>query len=274
MTAVEFDFSGVRVRIEGTDDLLAAEFAERWGRFSCAAEGRPALAVRVRTGDSRFRHGPVLQAKRMRSRFRPDSAMFSMPEGEIEAAAAGTAEAVVGDGPPRHRALALQNLILATLAWILPSRATLIVHAAGIVRGGRAFALVGTSGAGKSTWALAARDAGCDVLSEDLVWIDASGSPTALSVPFRPDVVAPMGPGRLPLAAVLFPIKGAPPRLDAVDPLVALGRLVANLPFVAERHGRDPGLDRAVDALLAGVAVRALTFPPDASFLDVLDELP
>jgi hypothetical protein len=134
---------------------------------------------------------------------------------------------------------------------------------------------VGPSGAGKTTWAEAARSRGALFLSDDLVFVAASeGGAEALSAPIRADHPEPCGPRRWPLAALLLPVHGRPPALAPVTGLRAAARVAANLPFVGERLGVDPRLGRVVDRLLAGVAVFELTFAPDAGFVDCLASLP
>jgi len=166
----------------------------------------------------------------------------------------------------------MANLVRAAVAWILPGRGGALVHAAALVLDGRAFLLVGSEGAGKSTWAALGERGGGRVLTDDLAMLDAAdGEMQALGAPFRSTHVADYGPGRWPLAAILFPRHGRPAATAPVASLIARAKIVANLPFVAEGAERDPRIGAVVERLCA-LPCAELTFDLDPSFVDVLRE--
>jgi hypothetical protein len=168
----------------------------------------------------------------------------------------------------------LLNLLRAALAWSLPSRGGALVHAAAVVLEGRAFALAGPEGSGKSTWSRIAEQGGARVVSDDLILLDPDGSRFALlGAPFRSTHVAPFRSGRWPLAALLFPRHGAEPALVPVPPLLARARIVANLPFVAEAIERDERVERVVHRLAGATRCMELTFAPDGRYLALLRAL-
>ncbi len=57
--------------------------------------------------------------------------------------------------------------------------------------------------------------------------------------------------------------------IDPAAPRILHARVVANLPWVAD--AMCPALTRFVDALIAGVPFRTLTFAEDASFVPVIE---
>ena len=151
-----------------------------------------------------------------------------------------------------------------------------MLHAAGIVLEGRAFVLIGAEGSGKTTWTLRAREAGADVLSDDIVVVtrSASGAFEALSTPFRSAQYGTLLAGRWPIAALLLPEHGAPARLRPVPGLALRARLFANLPFVVEALATDTRVADVMDALATSVPARTLTFSPDPSFVPWLRAFP
>ncbi len=266
-----FDLSGFAIRVRGLPAPLDARLAEEWAAFR-AAEGGPALLdVEVGRADLPAPAAPFAP-KAMRSRLDPRGARFEMPEGDVAVDSAGGAVLRLSDAAaPERRWFALLNLLRAALAWRLPSRGGLLLHAAAVVLDGRAFVLAGSEGSGKSTFAGLAESRGARVLSDDLVLLDASGDAVAaLGAPFRSTHRAPQTPGRWPVAALLLAAHGPSPRLDPASPMIVRARLVANLPFVAEAIGTDPRIHEAVERLAGGVPPRVLTFAPEPSFVDLL----
>jgi hypothetical protein len=89
---------------------------------------------------------------------------------------------------PAHELWRLSHPIL-TLPLIeqLKRRGLYSLHAAGIARGGRALIIAGTSGAGKTTLALALARAGLDFLGDDLLFLQ-DASPTVVAFPDEVDV--------------------------------------------------------------------------------------
>ncbi|NIM00537.1 MAG: hypothetical protein GTN89_06620, partial [Acidobacteria bacterium] len=147
---------------------------------------------------------------------------------------------------------------------------------AGIVlEDGRAFVLVGPSGSGKTTWARLAKEAGALLVSDDMVFVDGAATGVeVLSAPIRGDRANPKGPGRWPLAGILFPVQGETAELKDVGQLIAATRLLANLPYLSDCPQDDGRIDGLVQHLLAAAPTYELTFAErDAGFLDRLRSL-
>lgn len=271
--ALEFDLSGVRVRISALKPPLSERLAEDWREWRAAGPGEPFLDVAIRDAVLPPPQGPFAP-KAMIARLSRDAATYRLPEGDAEARVDGTASVRLSESTDADRRwYAFLNLLRACIAWRMPSRGGALLHAAGAVIGDRAFLLVGPEGSGKSTWARWAEYAGAPVLSDDLVLIDGAGEGfDALGAPFRSTHGRTAGPGRWPVAAVLLPRAGECVRLDPVSDLVLRARLAANLPFIAEGLEVDPRVGRTVDRL-AALPAHVLTFAPDSSFVGVLAAL-
>jgi hypothetical protein len=266
-----FDLSGIRVRVRGLLPPLDARLAREWSGFSVDETGAPFLDVEVADAALPAPLGPFAP-KAMRSRLDPASARFEMPEGDVLVDLSGAAALRLSTAlPPERRWFAFLNLLRAALAWRLPSRQAMLLHAAAVVLEGRAFVLAGSEGSGKSTFAALAESRGARVLSDDLVLLDGANDPLeALGAPFRSTHRGLEVPGRWPVGALLFPVRGAAARLDAVPGILVRARVAANLPFVAEGIGTDPRIHAALERLSSAVPARALTFAREPSFVDLL----
>lgn len=267
---LDFDLSGIRLRVRGLPGEYERLLREEWAGFEAAAPGTPFLDVAVRAGsepEPRSQWDP----KAIRSLVRSGSARYELEEGAIEVGADGKAALSLRSGAGSRTFFAFLNLIRAGLAWRMPSRGGAMLHAAGIVVKGRAFLLVGPEGSGKTTWAGAGAAGGADVLGDDVVLVDRAPERfEALAAPLRPRSGSLRLPGRWPLAAILLPRHGASPRLDPAAARDVYGRILANLPFLAEGFGADGRIPAAIEDLRASVPARTLTFSPDPSFLAIL----
>ncbi len=266
-----FDLSGIAVRVRGLPAPLDARLAHEWSAFLAGDAGRPFLDVEVACAELPVPQGPFAP-KAMRSRLDRDRARFEMPEGDVSVDAGGRAVLRLSTAVAAERGwFAFLNLLRAALAWRLPSRGGMLLHAAAVTLDGRAFLLAGSEGSGKSTFAALAESRGARVLSDDLVLLDGALAPVeALGAPFRSTHPGAQAPGRWPVAALLFPVHGASARLDAVPPLLVRARVTANLPFVAEGIEADPRIHEAIERLAGGVPAHDLTFGRDPSFVDLL----
>jgi len=267
-----YDLSGIGVTVQGLPSDLAGLLDAAWARFAAdPAPAAPLLRARVEAAPPGPAGGPF-GAKRMTASFTGATARYAMPEGTAEVAQAGEARIGLAAAPRPHQLFAFLNLVHAALAWVLPTRPALLLHAAAVELEGRAFVLVGAEGAGKTTWAGLARQAGGRVIHDDLVAIDlAGGGPHVLGWPVRNLSPDPALPGRWPLAALLLPRHAAAHALEPAPPaLLVRARLGANVPFVTEALGSSPPLHAALDALVAAAPARTLAFARDPGFADLL----
>lgn len=106
-------------------------------------------------------------------------------------ARSGPTTATIGGGPGRElAALGIRRLFLCAVGHLLGFQDRLLVHGGAVVVDGRTVLVLGESGRGKSTVALAALEQGWPVLSDDLVilrraedGIDVAGVPRPPTVP-------------------------------------------------------------------------------------------
>jgi hypothetical protein len=83
---------------------------------------------------------------------------------------------------------ATRPLLTLTLAELLKRQGLYLLHAAGVARGGRAILLPGTTGAGKSTLAVALGRVGFGLLGDDTVFLERNGGLNALGFPDEIDL--------------------------------------------------------------------------------------
>jgi hypothetical protein len=267
---LDFDFSGVRLSLRGLPPALAERLGEEWRPYGVHGPGEAFLRLEIgyEEGDP---ERAVWAPKAMQATLGEESADFSMAEGRatIDASGASRVRMIRGLGPREYYTLV--NLLRACLAWLLPSRGGVMLHAAGLVVEGRAFLLVGPEGSGKSTWVRLGQRAGARVLSDDVVLVDGAGpEPEALGSPLRSTYDGEQLRGRWPLAALLFPRHGRPALDREVSGLLARARLTANLPFIAEGVARDERIGSMLERLARSVPCADLTFGLDPGFLELL----
>ena len=270
MISVAVDFWGFGRRIGGLTDDLARRLEADWAPFLAAGVESPLIQVDVSLGTAVAAAGPF-RPKRMRAILEAGGARFKMPEGEADVSDDGKARVHLLRGPDATVYFAMMNLLRACVAWRLPSKGAAMLHAAGLVIDDRSFLLVGPEESGKSTWARLGEQRGARVLSDDLVLVEcrADGA-EALGGPFRSTHRTDYGPGRWPIAAILFPRWGRRAAWTACDALRARAGIAANLPFIATAIERDERVAAVVERLATEVPCKELTFAPDPSFMDLL----
>jgi hypothetical protein len=272
LSALEFDLSGLGLRVGGLRSRLAEDLAAVWRGFALPIHGAPTFTVEVHQEPPSEEAAPFTP-KAMRSSHDEGRCIFTLAQGAAAVAPSGGIEVSIAATTPSIQHAALVNLLTAAIAWRLPQHEGLLMHAAGIVIDGRAFLLVGGEGAGKTTWASLARDAGADVLGDDVVLVHRGPRVfEALASPFRAELSTLRAPGRWPLAAVLGASHATTASLQGVSPLVARARLTANIPFAIDGFGSRQAVWRIIDRLADEVPHRALAFAKAPSFLTVLRE--
>lgn len=145
-----------------------------------------------------------------------------------------------------------------------------LLHAASVIREGRAHVFAGASGAGKTTLArLAPADA--TLLTDEVSYVRREGEGyVAYGTPFAGELARPGANARARLAGIYLLGHAAENRLVPLAGAAAARAILANLLFFAE----DPALvrqvfDAAVEA--AGrVPVRSLAFVPDERVWELL----
>jgi hypothetical protein len=183
------------------------------------------------------------------------------PDGEL-------AVCETGFEPP---ARSIENFLRVALAWKAAARGALLLHAAGVVRDGRAFVFFGPSGSGKTTVTRFARPG--IVLNDDIILLTrAEGGLFASGVPFKgSDDVGVEHPGRFPLAGLFRLSQATEDRAERIPLVRAVGELAGSVPFVTDTPG---GLERTL-GLLEGFArevpVFVLRFRKSGDFWDAVE---
>jgi hypothetical protein len=267
---VDLDFSGVRLHLEGVTPAVERGVRESWAAFVSSTSDAPLLTCHFGRLAAFAGRGPF-RPKEMKSNLEVTRAAFTMPEGRAVVDASGEASIDLAGSLGRREYWTAVNLLRACLAWWLPQRGAMLLHAAGLAVGGRGYLLVGPEGSGKSSWARLGEQGGARVVSDDLVLVEATRRGVELlGAPFRSTHEANYGPGRWPLAAILFPRHGERAAWSPAASLIARARILANLPFVAEATARDGRVDRLVERLATDVPCLDLTFALDLAFLELL----
>ncbi len=161
------------------------------------------------------------------------------------------------------------------LRWIIADLALdyggFVLHAAGVVRDGRAFLFFGPSGAGKST--VVAFSPGCAVLSDDLVLVTReSGRWLASTTPFAgsfPQRIKERG--TYPLRGLYRLSQAMEDGVESLPPAVAMVQVLACCPFVADPAARADRLAPLVQACCRSVPPKTLYFRKAASFWGAVD---
>lgn len=272
--ALEFDLSGVTLRLTDVPSGTAARLATEWGVYATVGVSAPFLRIQI-LSDRIEPPGSVFEPKKMVSRFSGEEALFGLPEGRARVDRDGRGTIELARELGSREFFTLMNLVRASLAWCLPSRGAALLHAAGLVLDERGFVLAGSEGSGKSTWARLGEESGAIVISDDLVLVDATPDGHALlGAPFRSTHKTVFRKGRWPLASILFPEHGPSPRLSSVPPIVAKARIAANLTFVADAVEADDRIPGLIEDLATRTPCAELTFAPDPGFVETLRAWP
>lgn len=147
---------------------------------------------------------------------------------------------------------------------VLAARGGFLLHAASVIRNGKAFLFAGPSGAGKTTIASLA-PAGVTLLTDEVSYVRPHWTGyAAFGTPFAGELAKSGENVSAPIAAVYLLAQGPANRIEPVRSSDALRAVLANILFFAE----DPELVRAVFQsacrLVGRVPVYRLTFVPDS----------
>jgi hypothetical protein len=146
----------------------------------------------------------------------------------------------------------------------------LVVHAASLIRHGRAFLFCGRSGSGKTTIARLSRDA--TLLSDELSIVRITERRACCyGTPFWGELARAGEDRAAPLHAIYFLRQASGHAVEAIGPRHALERLLPNVLFFArEAHLTARVLDIAA-GLVEAVPCFDLSFRLDAGFWEVID---
>lgn len=255
--------AGIRLALACSDPVVAGELAAYYQPFS--AFGPPHLTAQIEVRPAAVGEPPADLGRC--GRFEGGALVFSGPacEGRIDLAQ-NQAELALASA---HPAVAIEYFVRSAYALLLFAAGGLLFHAAGIVRGSRAYLFFGHSGSGKTTVARLSRDG--LVLNDDLVaLLPSAGGWVAHATPFwNPTQVRPTL-SQAPVAGLYRLVQAQKVRSETAGTAQALAEVLASVPVVAADPGRGPELLHRALELLGQVPVYYLHFLPDDTFWQVV----
>lgn len=267
----------IRVELTGLDEALAAALAARYGPYADGGDPREDAALCVRFAREAVDY--FIEPPRS-PEFNPiwlacDGTRLRYVGHQLAGwfdTKARRGELLLTRGTFEPELRALENFIRCAVAWCAAERGGALVHAASVVRNGKAYLFYGESGAGKST--LSAVNTRGNVVSDDLSLVlprpggglDLVGSPFRGTYEEGEPVL-----GRFPLAAGFRIVKDVKAEVRAAPRAIAFGQLVGNLTFVAEAFRERPDLFASIEAAFSGVPLFHLHFKKDDSYWDAID---
>jgi hypothetical protein len=169
---------------------------------------------------------------------------------------------------PRASKADLAGFVRTCFAFQAFQRGGIAFHAAGVIHGGRGYALFGPSGAGKST--VAEFSVGDVILNDDLILIKRGNSGWQMwATPFSTSWLPQ--PRQGPLHALLRLKQAEEDRLEPMGPGVVLAELIASSQGVNAYAAWLPALFDRWQLILGEAPVQALHFRRGPAFWRVID---
>ena len=164
---------------------------------------------------------------------------------------------------------ALDSLLRVFLSWELLNRSGFLLHAATVVRGGRAFVFTGRSGAGKSTVASLAPEG--SVLTDEISLLRREeGVWRAYGTPFWGEFRAAGANASAPVAGLFRLLQSPENRVEAVRPMTLLRALLPNVLFFSPDVEANKRLLAIVSQAAAEIPGFHLSFRKSTAFWEVL----
>jgi len=269
--SVSLDLAGIGVRFESLGGemaaLLRARFAGFLGtradevRVRAASAPVPCFLRRVRAGES-YRLETERQGEALLVWSYGFAARYLHARRECDLRLAPE------DGPAR--ALSLENVVRLLVSWRALEEGELLLHAAGVERGGRAFVFFGPSGAGKTTACRLSEGRGRVLNDDTLLLRRGAAGWEAAPLPLTGAYRLQAAPGFLPVAALCRLVQAPEPAVERLSAALAVGEVVSCVPFFEDRP-MDRALLDVVGRLVREVPVGRLRFRRDPSFWEVLE---
>lgn len=264
MNELYLSIAGIPVRVFSEEEALLDRLAARYTGFTDAGPppGSAAYTVEVRVDGESEPQEHVSPA----AGFDGDRIRFDLPgfRGFVDPDAGARLE-IASPAPVRGVDYFLR-VVLGARAYVSGG---LMLHAAGIVREGRAYLFFGRSGSGKTT---AARNApGALVLNDDLVVLQPeAGRWIAHGTPFtNPSQTVPSA-AKAPAAALLRLVQSPRVFIEPLTGARAMAELLACVPVL--NASPAPPLDRCRSILL-DIPAFDLHLRPDPTYWELLDRL-
>jgi hypothetical protein len=164
---------------------------------------------------------------------------------------------------------ALDSLLRVFLSWKLLEHQGFLLHAATVIRDGKAYVFAGRSGAGKSTVATLSPQG--SVLTDEISLLRReNGIWQAYGTPFWGDFKAAGSNSSAPVAGIFRLLQGAENRVESLRPMTMLRTLLPNVLFFSA----DAEANRRLLEILSWAATEIegynLSFRKNATFWEVL----
>lgn len=165
---------------------------------------------------------------------------------------------------------AIDSVLRIVHTLMLAPQGGFLLHASSAVRNGRAFLFSGVSEAGKTTMArLAPSDV--TLLTDEASYVrKVNGKYFAYGTPFAGELAEPGKNVSAPIAALYLLNKAPENRIDAMEPAVAVRRLLRNILFFARQTEMVRHVFESAVAFVATVPVFQLSFFPDERVWDLI----
>ena len=176
-----------------------------------------------------------------------------------------TWDAATGRGKVRQTAnpYSIDTVLRVLHSLLLAGEGGFLLHAASVIRSGKAFVFAGLSGAGKTTISrLAPPDV--TLLSDEISYLrPRGGSFRAYGTPFAGELSKAGENCSAPVAAVYLLDKGSENRVTPLSPSAAVRALMRSILFFAQSAELVGSVFQSACNFVAEVPVKRLTFAPD-----------
>ena len=259
------EIAGLVLRVGFENDSMLARVEERYEGF--LGDGSPTMQLSIEIDADAPRFHPVWV----------DNPPVEA-EGDLGAAAlrgeglralidwdAGHAEARIPDSLAH-----LDLLVRVVLGGLLLREGDTLLHAAAVRHDRFGLVFCGPSGAGKSTLARVSREAGEEILSDEMVAIRRSGQGVRVhGTPFWNGT-----PTSAPAGGLFLLEHAAQPRVQQADTARAMAEILQAGGAPLALDAVQQAFFAAVGSLLERIPVYRLAFAPDPGFWPVIDALP
>jgi hypothetical protein len=265
---ITLDIADICVALRTADVDVADRLRDDYGPFVVSAgEPRARVQVHVDEGGDFIRRTPEMLEHVVD---------VTYSEGELGFKSFGVAASVDMDSGRGQLVMApdrfgdVENFLRMLYAWLCLENRALLLHAATVVRAGKAYGFFGNSGSGKTT--VANLSSGHLVLSDDLTIIkETAHTYWVHGSPFRgASFEGPMRRTRFPLAGLFSLRKDVDHSVRHMDRSHGVARLASCLPFIIGHRSTYERAMAICAALVEAVPVQTLHFCLNPGFWKVI----
>ena len=257
--------AGLRTALVTADPNVAGVLRERFKGFVSSGPSHWRVDISPPTGHRPFSPDVFVRRDAGQSRFSVGRGDFT---GSIDVGEK-TADVTLTSPKDVSQEVSIDSFVRILYSLALTDVAGVVVHAASLVRDGRAYLFSGPSGSGKTTVAQLSTDA--TLLSDELSIVRiVEGKPVCFGTPFRGELNLAGQDRAAPLAGVYFLRQASRHSVESLRPERALARLLTNVLFFA----REPDVTAKVFGIAADIVSTVpcfeLSFRRDARFWEVI----